>query len=146
MLSQTTIQENTKKTQGNVVEIDQDKDMIRFKIEESRDLRVFYHHIYEFKKGLRNLVLATQKKQYQDSIEKKLQKHGISYLIHTVSANKINIYFGHKACIDVVRAFDAQLNKLTPEEDFILGIMLGYDRLKQCDRYIERKEKHNYSM
>lgn len=31
-------------------------------------------------------------------------------------------------------------------DDFILGIMLGimlgYDRLKQCERYLERKQKN----
>lgn len=25
------------------------------------DLRVFYHHIYEYKKGIRNLILTTEK-------------------------------------------------------------------------------------
>ena len=28
---------------------------------------------------------------------------------------------------------------LEKEEDFILGIMLGYDRLRQCERYLKRK-------
>jgi len=35
---------------------------------------------------------------------------------------------------------------LTDEEDFILGTMLGYDRVKQCERYLKRKKsllKHN---
>ena len=31
------------------------------------------------------------------------------------------------------------LSDLTDEEDFILGVMLGYDRLKQCERYLKRK-------
>ena len=33
------------------------------------------------------------------------------------------------------------LNQLTPEEDFILGAMLGYDICTQCERYCERKER-----
>ncbi|PXF51402.1 MAG: hypothetical protein C4B55_03135 [Candidatus Methanophagaceae archaeon] len=35
---------------------------------------------------------------------------------------------------------------MTDEEDFILGTMLGYDRVKQCERYLKRKKsllKHN---
>jgi hypothetical protein len=36
---------------------------------------------------------------------------------------------------------DKKLNELTPEEDFILGIMLGYDRLRQCNRYLKQKEQ-----
>jgi hypothetical protein len=31
------------------------------------------------------------------------------------------------------------LSQLTPEEDFILGAMLGYDICAQCERYCERK-------
>lgn len=111
------------------------------KHQESRDLRVFHHHIYEFKRGLRDLVLLTQKKCYQSTIENKLNKHGINYLLQDITPGKINVYFGHQACINVVLSFDAHLSRLTPEQDFILGIMLGYDRLKQCDRYIDRREK-----
>ena len=33
------------------------------------------------------------------------------------------------------------LNQLTPEEDFILGAMLGYDICAQCERYCKRKSK-----
>lgn len=32
------------------------------------------------------------------------------------------------------------LNQLTPEEDFILGAMLGYDICQQCKRYCGKKE------
>ena len=34
---------------------------------------------------------------------------------------------------------DKPLNKLTPEEDFMLGIMLGYDISMQCERYCKPK-------
>ena len=30
--------------------------------------------------------------------------------------------------------------RLVDKEDFILGIMLGYDRLLQCERYLKRKD------
>ncbi|MBN2063189.1 MAG: DUF2023 family protein, partial [Sedimentisphaerales bacterium] len=33
-----------------------------------------------------------------------------------------------------------KLSDFTPEEDYILGIMLGYDRLKQCQRYVSMKK------
>jgi hypothetical protein len=35
------------------------------------------------------------------------------------------------------------LSNLTDEEDFILGTMLGYDRVKQCERYLKRKRISN---
>ncbi|WP_270750017.1 DUF2023 family protein, partial [Fusobacterium hominis] len=31
------------------------------------------------------------------------------------------------------------LKDFTPEEDFILGVLLGYNVEQQCKRYIERK-------
>lgn len=103
-------------------------------------MQVFYHHIYEFQKGLRNLVLCTEKIENKAKIEKRLQRENIEYVIHQVDSDKINIYYGQKACIDVVNLFSTtELNKITEEEDYILGIMLGYDRLKQCERYLSRK-------
>ncbi len=106
---------------------------------EIADLRVFHHHIYEFKKGIRNLILTTEKSKYKENIANKLKKENIDYLIHDVDSNKINVYFGTKECVDVVRTFSPRLNELTPEQDFMLGIMLGYDRVKQCERYMKIK-------
>jgi len=105
-------------------------------------MQIFHHHIYEFQKGLRNLVLCTEKLEDIEKIEKRLQKENIPYLIQKIPDDKINVYFGHQACIDIVRTFkSANLNEITNEEDFILGIMLGYDRLQQCVRYLKRKDK-----
>ena len=36
---------------------------------------------------------------------------------------------------------DKQLDKLTPEQDFMLGIMLGYDKILQCKRYFVMRDK-----
>ena len=108
-------------------------------------LYVFYHHIYEFQKGLRNLVLCTEKAVEREKIEARLQKENISYLIHEIAGNKINVYFGNEACINVVKSFNnPKLNEISDEQDFILGIMLGYDRLQQCERYLNRLgQKHH---
>ena len=62
--------------------------------EELSDLRVFHHHIYEFKKGIRNLILTTEKAKYKNSIEKRLVHENIDYVIHDIEPNKINVYFG----------------------------------------------------
>ncbi len=109
---------------------------------EYADLRVFHHHIYEFKKGIRNLILTTEKSIYRKPIEQRLQNENIDYVIHDVDKNKINVYFGSKPCVDVVKTFNPKLNELTPEQDFMLGIMLGYDRVKQCVRYLDFKKRN----
>ena len=105
------------------------------------DLKVFHHHIYEYKKGLRELILTTEKASSQEYIESRLQKEKISYLINKITDTKINVFFGSDICIKVVERFNSSLNKLTPEEDFILGTMLGYSKLQQCERYLRMKDK-----
>jgi hypothetical protein len=102
-------------------------------------MKVFLHHIYEFKKGLRNLVLFTGPADCREFIEAKLKNSGIDYLISPLGEARINVFFGHRACVEVVRRMGCEnLAGLSPEHDFILGIMLGYDRIRQCDRYLRR--------
>jgi len=103
------------------------------------DLKVFYHHIYEYKKGIRNLILTTEKSIYEETIKTRLKNENIDYLIQKINDNKINVFFGKKECVKVVESFSSKLYELSAEEDFMLGIMLGYDRLKQCERYLKIK-------
>lgn len=104
------------------------------------DLRVFHHHIYEYKKGIRNLILTTEKAKHRDYIENRLTNENINYVVHDIGKGKINVYFGEKPCVDVVKTFNPKLNELSAEQDFMLGIMLGYDRVKQCERYLKMKK------
>lgn len=103
-------------------------------------MEVFIHHIQEYKKGLRTLVLHTTKALNSDAIEKRLEREMIDYYIQRVNGTKINVFFGNSICIDVIKQMNFEsLSNLTDEEDFILGMMLGYDRVKQCKRYLKRK-------
>jgi hypothetical protein len=102
-------------------------------------LYVFNHHIYEYRKGLRNLILFTTTADMRADMVRKLEKYDISYLIYRVTDKKINIFFGNSDCVEVLRGIGkTNLSLFTPEEDFILGIMLGYDRLLQCKRYVSQ--------
>lgn len=112
-------------------------------IEESIDLKVFKHHIYEYKKGIRHLILTTEKAKHKNTIEKRLEHEKIPFIINEVDGNVINVFFGDEPCVNVVKTFNQKLNKLSPEQDFMLGIMLGYDRVKQCSRYLKMKEKES---
>jgi Protein of unknown function (DUF2023). len=104
------------------------------------ELKVFLNHIYEFKKGVRQMILYTTNKKYEDFAIKRLNTQKISYIIQPIGNDRINLFFGSKECINAIRLLVTQpLNKLTPEEDFILGAMLGYDISAQCKRYCERK-------
>lgn len=105
---------------------------------------VFAHHLLEYKKGLRTLVLHTTNVSNRDAIKKKLERAMIAHYIQAVNGTKINVFFGNSICIDVIKQMNfTSLSNLTDEEDFILGTMLGYDRLKQCERYLKRKRSSN---
>lgn len=104
-------------------------------------MKVFYHHVYEYKKGLRNLILHTTARNQQELIKKRLEKDNIAYIIYPVSEEKINIFFGNSLCIDIItRINKPSLCEFTHEEDFMLGTMLGYGMLHQCERYLTRTE------
>ena len=117
------------------------KSQNRANFQGNADLRVFHHHIYEFKKGIRNLILTTEKAQNRSLIEQRLKHENIDYVIHEIEPNKINVYFGAPECVNVVRTFNPKLNELSAEQDFMLGIMLGYDKILQCKRYFVMRDK-----
>jgi hypothetical protein len=110
---------------------------------------VFRHMAYEIEKGVRSLVLYTGDSDESKIIENYLDRKGIPFCIDKVGSRKINVFFGTPECLEVLRGFSSlKLNKLTSEEDFILGIMLGYDLRLQCIRYSQRRpeplRQHSY--
>lgn len=108
----------------------------------SAELRVFLHHIYEYEKGVRRMVLCTLRDEERAfACERLAQKH-IDYLVQpTPGQQRVNIFFGHPDCIRAVSLFaeGRPLNSLSAEEDFIIGALLGYDVCVQCKRYCRRK-------
>ena len=99
------------------------------------DLKVFLNHIYD-------MVLYTTNKKYEDFAVKRLVNQRIKFIVQQVDDERINLFFGCDECIEAIRLLvNRPLNKLTPEEDFILGAMLGYDICVQCRRYCDRKQR-----
>lgn len=104
------------------------------------ELKVLMNHIYELKKGVRQMVLFTCPKQYEACATQRLRSQHIDYVLQPAGKNNLNFYFGRKECLDAIRLIVTRpLNQLSPEEDFILGTMLGYDLCAQCQRFCERK-------
>ena len=100
-------------------------------------MEVFKHLIYEYKKGSRDLALYTCENSAKDALTEILQKMKIQYHITNLDNGKINLYFGSNPCLKILRSFYGKsLDKLTPYEDFILGIMLGYSRNEQYQRLL----------
>lgn len=106
------------------------------------ELKVFLNHIYEYKKGVRQMVLYTTNKKYETFAVNRLKSQRIPFVIQPVDEERINLFFGKAECINAIRLMVTRpLNLLSPEEDFILGAMLGYDICAQCKRYCTRKTR-----
>ena len=104
-------------------------------------MQVFYHLIYEYQKGLRDLCLFTCSSDFLEKIEQTLERQEIKYLTCPIEKDKVNVFFGAKECIEIVKQFSCkELNKLSVEEDFILGMMLGYAKAQQYQRFLTRKQ------
>ena len=67
------------------------------------EIRIFLNHIYEFKKGVRNMVLYTMSKEHEEFAIRRLKNQKISYMIQEVGTNKINLFFGKPECMEAMR-------------------------------------------
>ncbi len=106
------------------------------------EMKMVMHLIYEFKKGIRSLVLCTLCPTCAEMVKERLGNQGIAYITQELGNRNVNLFFGEQACLDAVSNFvHKRLNELSPEEDFMLGAMLGYDITKQSRRFCERKQK-----
>ena len=101
--------------------------------------KVLANHIYEYKKGVRRMILFTCNRRFEQQACHRLCRQSIDYVVQPAGKENVNVYFGRRECLDAIRLFVTRpLNELSPEEDFILGAMLGYDICAQCERYCER--------
>lgn len=107
------------------------------------EIKVLLNHIYEYKKGVRHLILHTLNKCYLPIAIERLKSQGICYTVQEASGHAVNLYFGRPECVETIRLITTRpLNQLSPEEDFILGALLGYDLRMQCERFRKRKKRH----
>lgn len=103
-------------------------------------MKVFHHLLYEYQKGLRDLCLFTCPKEYLNRVKSALDYQDIKYFVSPVGEDKINTFFGIEDCLEIIRQFSSEdLNRLTPEEDFMLGMMLGYAKAQQYHRFLKQK-------
>lgn len=108
--------------------------------EKRNELSVFFHMLYELNKGLRSLALLTTTSENREIIEEKLENCGYKCIVEELKSGYINVFFGTEEPINVLKKFKKHsLKDFTPEEDFILGILLGYNTNQQCKRYLTRK-------
>ena len=79
-------------------------------------MKMFMHHIYEYKKGVRDLILCTMCRTCAELVTERLRRQQIEYLAQDIDGQRVNLYFGKRACLDAVRMFiDKPLNRLQPQ-------------------------------
>lgn len=104
----------------------------------SGELRVFTHMLYEIEKGIRPLALYTISAPCAVTATHKLSARNIEWFIQSVpDSDRKNLFFGEAPCITLIKKLlkERCLTDLTPEEDFMLGALLGYDLTRQCVRF-----------
>lgn len=104
-------------------------------------MELFSNLIYECKKGMRDMAMYTCKKEDFPRYIDHLNKNKMEFVMKDIGNNKINLFFGNLACLDILKYFSSEkLDKLSPYEDFILGIMLGYSRNEQYQRLLNNQK------
>ncbi len=96
-------------------------------------------YIYEIKRGTKPVALLTINNKETNCAIEKVKKAKLDWVIQECGSGKVNLFFGSKPCINTIKTFiHKPLDKISPQEDFILGIILGYSREKQCERYLDK--------
>ena len=57
------------------------------------DMKVLMNHIYEYKKGVRRMVLFTFNKKYEDYATARLRRQNIGYVLQPVGNDRVNLFF-----------------------------------------------------
>jgi hypothetical protein len=98
---------------------------------------LFQHYLYEYSKGVRHLFMMTLSRPEAEMMQDRLDQAEVTFHLQDAGPRKVNLFFGRTACVETVRTIATKpLSHLTPQEDFILGTLLGYDREQQCNRYL----------
>ena len=101
-------------------------------------LELFSHLLYECRKGVRSAALCTLKEECREIAISKLNSNQMAYFIYPLNNGRFNLYFGAQICIDVLKKIcNKPMNRLSPEEDFMVGAILGYSMHEQCRRYTQ---------
>ena len=80
--------------------------------------RIAMHHIYEYEKGIRAMVLCTLSPEDCTVVCNKLKARAIDfYCKRTPGGGNVNLFFGKKSCIELVQIFllNKDLHELNDE-------------------------------
>ena len=111
------------------------------------DMKVLMNHIYEYKKGVRRMVLFTFNERFESFAITRLQSQNISYIVQPVGNGRLNLFFGKPECLDAIRLMvNKPLSQLMHSANAIVSAsvarlrqrpVLRINCLKLLDRYID---------
>jgi len=103
-------------------------------------VQLVQHLVYEIDRGVRSLALYTASPDELPLLEYRLKRAGYDFIMAEAGGRLVNVFFGRCECLEVLEYFSTlDLTELTDEEDFMLGLMLGYGLRRQCSRFARRK-------
>ena len=78
------------------------------------EMKVLMNHIYEYKKGVRRMILFTCNRRFEAYATQRLCHQSIDYVVQPAGKENINVYFGRKECLAAIRMFVTRpLNELS---------------------------------
>ena len=104
--------------------------------------QVLQHSLYEYRKGVRPLFMMTMTVAEAERAIDALRAASVDHYVHAVTDSKVNVFFGKPGAVTMMsKIVTKPLHQLSPEEDFIVGILLGYDKEEQCRRFLARSRQ-----
>ena len=77
------------------------------------EMKVLMNHIYEYKKGVRRMILFTCNRRFEQQACHRLCRQSIDYVVQPAGKENVNVYFGRRECLDAIRLFVTRpLNEL----------------------------------
>ena len=69
------------------------------------EMKVLMNHIYEYKKGVRRMILFTCNRRFEQQACHRLCRQSIDYVVQPAGKENVNVYFGRRECLDAIRLF-----------------------------------------
>ena len=69
------------------------------------EAKVLANHIYEYKKGVRRMILFTCNRRFEQQACHRLCRQSIDYVVQPAGKENVNVYFGRRECLDAIRLF-----------------------------------------
>lgn len=108
----------------------------------SATMHIFGYYLYEYTRGVRSLFRMTMSAAQAEPIIERLTVEAVEHFVQEVDDDRVDVFFGRAVVVATARRLASKpLGLLSPQEDFMLGTLLGYDLELQCRRFLARTRR-----